>query len=101
MAVLHNLGWILVSMSVVYFLFKMFMVFDMERDPGSGGGAPVFDGVIFPPICGTFGVSFIRTSPHQNWGFPAYALLWLLLTMAAILIFALADRVGAFCRKRK
>lgn len=101
MAVLHNFGWILVSVSIVCFLFKTSMVFDMARDPGSGGGAPVFDGVIFPPIFGAWGVFFIRASLHQTWGFPACALLWLLLTMAAVLIFALADRAGVFWKRRK
>jgi hypothetical protein len=96
MIVIHAFGWLVAVITVFYFAFKMYVVYDVASDLSyGGGGVPTLDAVIFPPLFGVGSLYFIRFSGHDTWGWWRYVLAWVVLTVLASLVFALVDRIGS------
>jgi len=62
-------------LGLLYGVFKCFIVYDVAKEPLSSGGVPTLDGVIFPPIFITIGLSVVIRL-HPFWW---CLVIWLLL----------------------
>ncbi len=94
-------GGVLMVASVLYFGFKLHIVFQISREPLSHGGVPTLDGIIFPPIFFTWGLSFFGEGSDflamPTWG---YWILWIVLTLLAYLSFMAVQTIASKKRPR-
>ncbi len=89
-------GGILMVAAFLYFGFKLRIVFQISREPSSQGGVPTLDGIIFPPIFFTWGLSFVAKGSAllamPTWG---YWVLWIVITLLAYLSFMIVQAIGS------
>ena len=85
-------GIILIGMALVYFAFKLRVIYWVARDPQSAGGVPTLDTVIFPPIFCTLGAWFLADATAAS--FWQYLSLWLVVTLFAVGCVIITSRLG-------
>ncbi len=94
-------GGVLMGAAVLYLGFKLHIVFQISGEPLSHGGVPTLDGIIFPPIFFTWGLSFFGEGSDflamPTWG---YWILWIVLTLLAYLSFMAVQTIASKKRPR-
>ena len=78
-------GYVLSALSVLWFVFKLYVAYTAARSPLGGGGVPTFDGVIFPPFCLIGGLWFIKLG-RADVHMPSLLLVWLIGTAFGVAV---------------
>jgi hypothetical protein len=89
-------GFVLIVLSVIWFVFKLYVAVNAARCPLGAGGVPTFDGVIFPPVALALGLR-ITGMGHPDWPRPSLVLVWL---SATIFAFAVHFGIARFIRRQ-
>jgi hypothetical protein len=88
------LGWVMCSLAIVVFAFKLLVLYGAASDSQGGGGAPTLDGVIFPPIFLSAGLGLLDMR-YSDLSLPgwSYVCIWIVGTVLIYLLHELIYRV--------
>ena len=64
-------------------------------NPFGGGGVPIIDGFIFPPLFGAVSLWFARAARHDTWAWWQYGLVWVGLSILAFVVHSLVYMAGS------
>lgn len=85
-------GYILVGVSVCWFLYKVYLSY--KSAGGTDFMVSVYDGALYPPILGVVGLYFVLPTYEITWSIWIYVGIW----VGATLLFAgtirLAEEIG-------
>ncbi|GAB4461777.1 MAG: hypothetical protein OHK0029_27530 [Armatimonadaceae bacterium] len=94
MKILYFGGLLLILTGVLYFIRKMKMAFDISGEPLLGGGVPILDGVIVPPICVVWGLIYLNQYYDNRLKWYFYIAFWVFLTILTALSLYIIGRIS-------